>query len=179
MWDGTDVLKMLIYPPGDFLWHVRIFFERIFWHLADNIIWRHIVVSENLRDELIEAGFDESKIRVRHDPYLGDLTPSETNPYIPKHVEKVKHDSFNVAYFRPRARRNQRFKDWVYGVDRIERLKSSCPTFNWIELDGTQDMNEVYRTMDLYIRLNRHDGLPRMIEECKYHNIPYIWRVWR
>lgn len=165
-WTGTDALKLVMYPPGPWWWHVKIFLERALWYLVEPMIWEHWVVDENLVSHLCEFGIEKHKIKVRHDPVK-----------YPRPVKKEPHDKFTVMYYYPGDRGNAKFKRWVYGMDIIEYLKSLFDPNKiiWIEADGSLDMYKIYAVTDLYIRPTRHDGRPRMIDECKINGIEYIY----
>jgi hypothetical protein len=163
-WQGTDALKLTTYPPGRKVWLLRIFLERILWKVTEPLIREHWVVHPRLIDHLTKFGISKSKIIVR--------------PPVPLDVSKIvkrRHARFNVAYYYPGARGNRTFKRWIYGLDIIEKLIDMYPQINWICLDGTKNMFNVYETLDAYIRPTRHDGMPRLVMECQSINIPVYW----
>ena len=174
-WQGTDALKLKTFPPGKFIWKFRILFERLMWKIFEPLIDQHFVVHPNLSKYLTDFGIPAEKISVKAD--LPDcfycVTPCEKKP----------HEGLNIAYYWPGGRGNGKFRRWVYGKDIIDQVKTYFPIrsimgeikINWIELNGCQDVCEIYPTLDAYIRPNRHDGMPRMILECEALKIPYYW----
>ncbi len=84
------------------------------------------------------------------------------------------HPIFCVMYYYPANEYNKNYCRWVYGKDIIENLIRLFPDFYWIRIDGTNDLSKVFPMVDAYIRPNRHDGTPRLIEECKIQEIPYL-----
>ena len=100
-WHGTDALKLVIYPPGTKLWHVRIFLHRVFWKIA----WRffeHWVNSQRLIPYLREFGI---RCPIKIVPIDYDL----------RRHEKEKHDGFNILFYLPKAK-NKKYKNWIYGA---------------------------------------------------------------
>ncbi len=162
LWTGTDVLMLKNR-------HLRKLSKRPYWiafkvvvkFLDRFIIDGHVTNSELLKKELKDIGF-KKEIEIM-------LTPL-------KHIEKykkIKHSSFNVLYYRP-TMSDKKFRDWLYGIDLIERLKKDCSA-SFIPIDGTADMKDIYPIIDMYIRPNRHDGNSRIIRECIIQEIPYYW----
>jgi len=170
-WTGTDALKLVMYPPNNnqFLKNCTVFFYRIFWKFA----WKyfhHYAVSINLKHKLVKFGIPPEKIKIEamHPEYFD--------------IRKKPHKGFNVLYYRPYPNRgffgpNQKLKDWLYGYDIIQAIKPKLPFVNWIEVRGDSDMRKIYPVVDLYIRPNRHDGMPRMVLECIRYKIPYYWEL--
>jgi hypothetical protein len=160
-WHGTDALKLLMYPPGDKFWYIRIFFHRIYWQ----IMWRffdHWVVDEKLSHHLIKFGIT-SKIKIH-----ANIPEFQS-------IKSISHSNFNILFYRPVRKKNQKFKDWVYGYDIILEAKKVIKGVNWIGVDGKADMQRIYSITDFYLRPNRHDGMPLMILECQFYGIPYYW----
>jgi len=60
-------------------------------------------------------------------------------------------------------------------VDIIDYLKKRFTDINFIRLDGGKDMSKIYPITDFMIRPNRHDGYPRIVDECEIQNISYYW----
>lgn len=166
-WMGTDVLKLTTYPPGKFTWRFRIFAERLLWKILEPLIDRHFIVHPRLSKCLIDFGISERKISVKIDKGICN--------YCLKPCTKKPHTGFNVAYYYPGDGGNVKYKRWVYGMDIIDELIKKYPNLNWIHLDGNKDMCEIYPVLDAYIRPSKHDGFPRIVLECVYHNIPYYW----
>jgi hypothetical protein len=165
-WYGTDALKLSIIPPGKFTWRFRIYAERIFWKLLDPFISQHWVVHPNMIRHLEKIGIDKNKISVK--------LVSTKCTYC-RCCKKIKHPEFNIAYYYPGDRGNPKFKRWVYGMDIVEELLKRLPSLNWIYLNGTQDMCDIFPILDMYIRPSRHDGMARLIVECEMTKTPYYW----
>jgi len=51
------------------------------------------------------------------------------------------------------------------------QIKEQLSEVNLLKADGTRDMGELYAITDLYIRPSRHDGEPRINDECKLNGI--------
>ncbi len=62
---------------------------------------------------------------------------------------------------------------WLYGFDIVKELVKKHPEWNFSIVDGSQ--KNIYKNINVYLRPSRHDGASRMIEECKFLGIPYIW----
>jgi hypothetical protein len=181
MWTGSDVLfatrlvggknfptKITKYP--------YFLGMTVFAKLADKFVEGHYVVSEHLKSELQPLKLCKP-IKVLADP-----------PKSLTGVVRKPHEGFNVLYYRP-VGANQKFIDWVYGKDIVERLsyrlKTHVFTFHEsllafdgikiMEVTGQENMNDVYPYVDFVCRPNRHDGNPRMIMECEQLGIPYYW----
>lgn len=162
-WQGTDSLKLIMFPPGAFIWKIRIVLHRIFWKLFYRL-FEHWVVHPTLREELVRFGIPREKIKIKVN--------------IPKYykISKREHTGFYVLYYRPLSKRNQKYKDWVYGYDIYKEVANLyMPDVYFIEVNGGIDMRLIYPWIDLYIRPNRHDGMPLMILECIQYKIPYYW----
>ena len=167
-WQGTDALKLAIYPPGSRLWHVRIFFERIFWKVFHRF-FIHLVNSEKLLPYLHDFGIYD--VQVQEVPWC--------NKWL-NYVERVEHDGFNVLYYMPTDSKNQRYKDWVYGrnfwysiVDEYLLNSGICLEV----VDGSRDMAKVLPIIDLYVKYNAHKGSDknRLAKECEYLGIPVFY----
>jgi len=159
-WQGTDALKLATYPPGDFRWHVRIFFERIFWRLFHRF-FIHWVNSPKLLPYLQDIGIWDAVVRE---------VPWNQNKY-----RKKKHYGFYIMTYLPEGNHNRKYKDWIYGKKIIEQVESYLSDFKiyWVRLDGTQDMAKIYPLVDLYIKVNRHPGSDknRIAKECELNGI--------
>lgn len=163
-WTGTDVMRLnntykrkLLKRP---YW---ILFRLIVRFFDMTMIEGHTTNCEWLREELLEFGF-KKKIEIQ-------LTPLKH----PEWYQKVPHTLFNVLYYKP-PQPDIKFRDWVYGVDLIQRLrKEYMKTIQFISVDGEDDMKRIYPLIDMYLRPNRHDGYSRMVRECDIQGIPYYW----
>jgi hypothetical protein len=138
-----------------------MFCFRVFTKLADIFCEQHYVVSEHLIAELKPLKL-KKKISVLVDP-----------PLHPKKYKKIPHEGFNVLYYRGLGG-NQKFKDWVYGKDLIDKLRKE-QNIKIVEVNGRSDMSMIYPLIDFMVRPNRHDGNPRMVMECEINDIPYYW----
>lgn len=168
LWTGSDSLYQICYPPGiRFRFKVRIFFERIFWRLAEYLIEEHYADHELVKQNLKRAGF-KKKISVVPDrpPYMKA-----------RKFKKKKHKGFNVLYYcpNPNKRNNPKFIRWLYGWDIYKQLRDELDGINWIVVDGSEDMSEIFPVVDFYLRPNRHDGASVLRQECEINNIPYYW----
>ena len=166
-WMGTDSLKLVTYPSGKLIWKVRIFAERLLWRLFEPLIDKHFVVHPRLSKHLIDFGISKEKISVK-------VNMSQCT-YCLNQCERIEHEGIYIAYYYPGDRGNRRFKQWVYGLDIIERVIPMFPDIKFILLDGKQKMCSIYPTLDAYIRPTRHDGFPRIVIECLILDIPYYW----
>lgn len=156
LWTGTDCLFMHKYPGG--LYNIKVFIMRLLVKILDRwFIERNYVIAEHLKEEL--------KLRK---PVFTYTPPMELKVY-----PKIKHEGFNILYYCPKTN-NQKFTNWLYGYDRFLKYKE-VTNYNFIVVDGSQDMSKIYPIVDFYYRPNRHDGSPYMIRECEYNNIPYYW----
>ena len=172
-WWGTDALTLVKYPPGEFKWHVRIFFRRIFYKLFWKKFDEHWVVADHLKEYLIQFGIEEEKIKIKP---------------VPIHYQKIEkkpHEDFNILYYCPNIMKyehyhekvkNWKFKSWLYGYDIYQKVKEYFgDQVVWHVVDGTADLSNVYTYIDFLLRPNRHDGYPAMVRECILNNIPYYW----
>ena len=96
-----------------------------------------------------------------------------------KPCPKIPHEGFNVVVYMPPPKEslfgnNRAYVEWVYGFDIIREVMQRFPA-NWIVVDGSQCMCDVWPYADAYIRPNRHDGAPRMVMEAKRLHIPTYW----
>ena len=163
-WTGTDVLMLnnrrkrkLLKRP---YW---IAFRLLVKFLDMTIIEGHLTNCELLEKELLEFGFKKN-VEIQ-------LTPLKHN----EQYNKTPHETFNVLYYAP-EQSNQKFYDWLYGLDLIRRLeKQYSHPIQFISVDGKDAMERIYPLIDMYIRPNRHDGFSRMIRECEIQEIPYYW----
>lgn len=161
-WIGTDALTLLCFPPGKWLWYVRIIYQRLFYKIVKNFI-EHWVVGEHLGFYLKEFGITDYHIIQDPAQYT--------------HVIKKSHQIKSVLYYYPGNHGNRIFKEWVYGYDVFSILKAEYPDINWITVNGDKDMSSIYPVIDGCIRPNRHDGISRIILECQEMNIPYCTSV--
>ena len=160
-WVGTDVWLLWAFPKGR--GKLSVLKHRLKYHLTKFFVSENWVTSERLKDEFVSCGGkrDSVKYHIR-----GMLTEK---------VQKKAHDLVNIAYYWPSD--SGEFQRYIYGLDLIEKLELMFPypIVNWIPLDGKFTMREVYSIVDAMIRPSRHDGRPRIIEECKINSIPYYY----
>jgi len=149
-WCGTDVLKCRLY------WHYRL----RAW-LCNLFIDGHCFVSEQLRQEFFEI-FPKAKL-------VEELWPSPVDPYERK---------FNVMVYLPKSRRTKKLLDYIYGMSIYSELSRKYKEWNWLVLYGKIPKNivlELYHRADVLLRMNLHDGAPRMVAEAKMIGLPVIW----
>jgi len=161
-WYGTDALKLVMCPPGAFRWHVKIFLQRIFWRLMWRFFDEHWINTPKLAVHLIKFGISEN--RIKHVEV----------PWKKVKYKKVKHDGFNILFYMPKSTGHiQKYKNWIYGKKYLDYLRKWIKDVNWIVLDGSYDMSEVYPIADAYIKVNKHAGSDynRIAKECFYNNI--------
>jgi len=93
-----------------------------------------------------------------------------------KKIEKKEHDTFNILFYWPGDQKNAKLWRWIYGYDVFLEIKKRLgDKVWWIVINGEADMEGVFPIVDFYLRLNRHDGYPRLIDECNIQEIPYYW----
>jgi hypothetical protein len=160
IWTGSDAMYLL-FIPKHFKWY-KVFYIltlRLFARLTDFFTQCHYACGPLVEKELKQFGMKKKIIRFK-DQF------NETK------YDKIPHEGFNILYYFPKGNFNH--NSWLYGWDIYQELKVLFPYANFIEVDGTQDMSQIYPIVDLYIRPNRHDGEPRMVDECKVNEIPFI-----
>jgi len=164
-WTGTDSLMLTSAIKR------RSLRKRVVWYIFRSLVRlldkfyaeAHYVDADNLATRLQQFGVSKP-ITVLPDPI------KHTKKYA-----KQKHEGFNVLYYMPQKTSDVPFWKWVYGYDIYTRLKKELPQVNWIEVDGSADMSEVYPIIDFYLRPNRSDGASRMRQECEIQHIPFYW----
>lgn len=160
-WTGTDSLMLVDYSMRKWKKKPYWFVFRWLIRILDFFIECHYCDSVNVADNVRKFG-TRKQVKVFHDKvnYSNKFT-------------KIPHKWFNVIYYNPKSRTDKQFTRWLYGIDIIEKVKEKLPNINFVELDGTKDMSEVYPIADFCLRPNRHDGASRMIQECRINEIPY------
>lgn len=156
-WIGSDVLLLRMFPPGR--GKLSVVKHRLKTWLTEPFIDEHWIYGNQLFKEFKEvwSGRKAQRRLCR--------APIEA-------ISRVPSSSINIAYYHPR---DDRFSRWVYGVDLIENLMMLYPQVNWIKLDGTLNPKYFFQSLSGYLRPSRSDGLPRIVEECKIHSIPFYW----
>lgn len=161
IWTGTDSLLLNRFPRQYPLRKLPyVLFLRLIARLSDFIAEENYACGELTEKNVKKFGLHRVK-RFCDTLLCGDI------------VEKKPHEGFNILYYCPKV--DNKWNRWLYGYDIYLGLKAWFPNLNFIRVDGCQDMKEIYPIVDLFIRPNRHDGHPRMIDECKLNGIPYIW----
>ncbi len=167
-WTGTDSLMLIDYSMRRFRKRPYWFLFRILVKGIDPFIECHYCDSEQVANNVKKFG-TKKPVKVFHDKLK----------YNNKYPKKA-HDKFNIIYYNPTANVNSikdvGFTRWLYGLDIIEEIKEKMSAdIEFIELDGTKDLKDVYPITDMLLRPNRHDGASRMRQECDIQNIPYYW----
>jgi len=163
-WTGTDSLMLIDFSK-------RKFKKKIYWwvfrrliQILEYFIQEHYCDAENIADNIKKFGTRKPII----------VFKDKVN--YPIKYDKKPHNEFNVIYYFPKnTSLENKFKQWLYGIDIIEKIKVQLPEINFIELDGTKDMSKIYPITDFMIRPNRHDGASRIRQECEINKIPYYW----
>lgn len=161
IWTGTDALTLVTNPPGNRIWHVKLFFYRLKWKILKRLFNEHWVRAERIKSHLNRFGiYNITKI------YPSVVSIS---------LEKKSHEGINVLYYLPRPANlgGEKYINWCYGEDIITKLINKFPNINFWKVTGSSDMKEVYPLIDAYIRPSRCDGVSRMQEECRQLKIPY------
>lgn len=160
VWTGTDSLMLIDVSKRSFRKKVVwIMFRFIVWVLDRFYVEGHYVDSKNLGDNLRKFGVIRP-IRVRPDPVKYQIK-----------LPKIAHNGFNVLYYCPDP--DNKFNRWLYGYDIYKVVKEQLPAINFIHVDGSQSLRDIYPITDFYLRCNRHDGASRMVQECQIQEIPY------
>jgi glycosyltransferase involved in cell wall biosynthesis len=151
-WAGTDVLRVLRRPLQ------RLWFQAVIRHCID----RHLVVSENLGEELATLGVETRLVPLVSD-LLGELVSLPERftvlAYLPSHR--------GVFYGAPAvyevASRNPQWRFLIVGREPTSQGK--CLS-NLTELGHWIDLSKVYPQVNVLVRPTVHDGLPRMVLEA-------------
>lgn len=161
LWTGTDSLMLIDLSKRKLTKRPYWLLFRVFARIADLFTQEHYTDNELIAENLRKFGV-KKRITVHPDKLL------HTEKY-----PKIKHLEFNVLYYFPKQGMELKFRKWLYGWDIIQQVKADNPDVNFIEVNGDQDMKEIYPITDLYLRPNRHDGASRMVQECEIQEIPY------
>ena len=165
LWTGTDSLMLLDVSRQPLKKKIYWIIFRVLARIIDVFADEHYCDSENVADNVRKFGM-KKKISVVPDKL------NHTDKY-----PKIDHDGFNVIYYLPNCNKDKKFKEWLYGYDVFKKISSTMPYVNFVILDGTNNMEEIYPLTDFYLRPNRHDGASRMVQECKIQQIPYYHSV--
>jgi hypothetical protein len=161
-WTGTDSLMLVDYSMRRFTKKPYWFVFRILVRIMEIFVEGHFCIAENIKENLERFG-------VKKPIWIVDTHLKHTKKY-----RKKKDEGFNIIYYSPKGGDRQ-FRRWLYGIDLIETVKSMVDGVNFIELDGSADMKEIYPIADFLLRPNRHDAVSRMRLECEIQDIPYYW----
>lgn len=165
-WTGTDSLMMIDLSKRKRL-RTKVYYlvMRVMVKLIEPFIECHYAVSEKVADNIKKFGVRKEVI-IRKDFILN-----------PGKVQKMPHSTFNVVSYFPKYRADREFTIWLYGRDIVQKVAEMMPDCNFIEIDGTHAMHNIYAITDFYLRPNRHDGHSRIIDECELNEIPYYWSI--
>ena len=164
-WTGTDSLMLIDLSKRDWTKRPYWLVFRIIARFIDLYCQSHIAVNQQVKDNLVRFGM-RRKITIKENPVLHPIK-----------YPKIKHDGFNILYYFPRGAMDLNFLKWLYGYDIFKDIQNSNQEYNFIVVDGSQDMSEIYPIVDFCIRPNRHDGSPRMIRECIINDIPFYHSI--
>jgi len=152
-WAGTDVLLVLRNPLHRW-W---------FCAIINRCIDRHLVVSENLGEELATLG-----VKTQHIPLISDMAWGNVQP-LPEQFTVLAYLPVKRGYFYGApvvykvAERNPQWKVYIVGRGPTPHGKA-LP--NVSELGTGVDMSKVYPKVSVLVRPTVHDGLPRMVLEA-------------
>jgi len=162
---GTDVLLISRWNFSCRLYK-RLYqiYIRVRTRLLDPFVDEYWVPHPDLVYELRSAGITKPiKIKSLDLKYL-------------EKIEKIEHDTFNILFYWPGDRGNAKLWRWIYGYDVFLEIKKRLGTkVWWIIVHGEADLKGVFPIVDFYLRVNRHDGYSRLIDECDIQEIPYYW----
>jgi len=161
IWQGTDSLFLTSIPKFKKHKILYIIALRIFARLSDIFAQEHYACGELVERNLKCFGLKK--------PIKQYNTKVNTEG-----IKRVEHKEFNILYYLPNEGKDK-FKNWLYGYDIFCEIKKNITGANFIVVCGNKNMSNIYPIIDLLIRPNRHDGVPRMVNECKELKIPYIW----
>lgn len=162
IWTGTDSLFLVRFPKQ--LKKTKIFYVlalRLFARITDFFAQEHYSCGELVENNLRKFGMKKK------------IAQFEDILWYPDKIEKKPHEGINVLYYYPK--KDTKFNRWLYGKDVFEKIRfyvdRYCENVNFIVVDGTANMKEIYPIVDILIRPNRHDGHPRMVDECSLNGI--------
>lgn len=96
-----------------------------------------------------------------------------TTPLMYADTERIEHDKFTIAYYDAEGSFKNR-----YGLDVVKKLRFYFPQVRWLPIHSgefTQEqMKEIYKRIDLYIRPSRWDGDPFMVREALHFGVDTI-----
>lgn len=164
VWQGTDSLLLVKFPKEltwkDYIYAIKL---RIFARFCDKFAVMHYCCGKLPMSNLRKFGMKK--------PLVDFKTPLDQS----LKVDKIPHTAFNILYYFPER---TKLREWIYGWNIFEEVRyyfEDDDRIQFIIVDGSDDMKEIYPYIDLMIRPNRHDGYPRMVAECEMNDIPYYW----
>ena len=152
-WAGTDVLRVLHKPL--YRWWFRAVISRC--------IDRHLVVSENLAEELATLGVGTQRIPLISSLVQGNVCPLPDEFAILAYLPAKRGDFYGAPVIYNIATRNSQWKVYIVGRGPTPQGKA-LPNVH--ELGAGADMGKVYPQVSVLVRPTVHDGLPRMILEA-------------
>ena len=167
LFTGSDVLYLRQYHPLLKRRWIFIFFFRLFIRLCDLILESHYCVSQRLADELKLFGLKKP------------IQVIEWQPLHKGKFERMEHEGINIMYRKFTSVRNQNFYDWLTSYDIFLKLKSKFNNINFIEIDDSHNLKDIFPLIDGYIRFNRWDGgdPPRLVRECINSGVPTYFTI--
>lgn len=164
IWQGTDSYLLNKFPR-QMKWS-KIFYVsalRLFAKISDIFAQEHYSCGQRVENNLKRFGIKKPIKQFK------DIV------WYPNKFKKKAHKEFNVLYYFPS---NTKWNRWLYGYDFfivVKDILAYNQNIRFIVVDGSQDMNKIYPITDFMIRPTRHDGHPRMIDECIINDIPYYY----
>lgn len=152
-WVGSDVLAVLRRPVSR--WWFR-------WVISP-CIDRHLVVSENLAEELVVLGVRAQCVPLISGPLSTEVYPLPDQFAVLAYLPASRGDFYGAPIVYGLAARNPRWKVYIVGRGPTEEGRA-LP--NVCELGAGVDMEEVYPQISVLVRPTVHDGLPRMVLEA-------------
>ncbi len=153
-WLGTDSLTLDTTPPGSHTWHLRLILHRIKWKLLYKIVDIHWVGCIRVYDDIYQFG-------------IRNITFTAYPPLYPEPVGQ----KLNILVHTHRSKKNNKYKDWFYGIDFINQLRE-IGYCNLVEANGAKDMRNLFPLVDCCVLPKRLAGRPRLQAECVINNIP-------
>lgn len=152
-WAGTDVWRVLHKPLH------RWWFLLLIRHLID----KHLVVSENLKAELLTLGIDAELAPLISDLPQVDIPPLPPDFTILAYLPAHRGEFYGAPLIYELARRHPEWHVLIVGREQTP-LGETLPNVD--ELGRNAGMSEVYPRITVLVRPTKHDGLPRMILEA-------------
>ena len=162
-WSGGDAIKKVIMPPGSWLFKLRVLNNRLAWKIGHRFFNEHWVNHAPLANALIKFGIPESKIKIV--PW----------PFEYPEVVKRKHEVFTILFYIP-DRKDKEYTSWIYGEKYYNELVSNVDDVRWKLIKGSDDMSEIYKEIDLYIKINvtEYNDINMIGKECNHLGIDVL-----